>query len=290
MEEISRDRAKALLGQGDFDGAIAILRELTTTEPTDALAWQMLGAAYGAAGQSPESIGAFHHAVELQPSSARAQFNLALALIKADRGSEARSHLERALALDPGYEAARSRLADLGGAVVAPVVAPAPVAPPPAPDVPEAPVKVAAPPASGGLSALGGLSSIGGGAPPAPEISSGAPPPLGAAPPGGYAPPPAAYRPAGFDRPTAAPDVEAGKALTYAIVGFFCLGIILGPIAISMASKGLSTLDQYPHADQSQRGTLNTARVIGIVVTVLSVLGCIIRLATLGSTLSGGNR
>ena len=357
MEEMTRERAQALMREGDFERAAAILKELNSLDPTDAMAWQMLGVSLGSLGRSAEAVGAFQKAVELQPSSARAQFNLAVALQKSERTSEARSHLEKALALDPGYEQARARLKELGGtpapAPVAPAARPAPVAPPAGPASPSsaspaapsgslggpvpmsapAPPPAAPPPASvgGGLSGIGGLAPIGGGlssmggaplapAPPAAapggsspggmsgiggpaplspsslDVASGtgvrppapilAPPP--SAGPGGYAPPPAAYAPPpslGYRR--SAPDVEASKALTYAIVGFFCFGIILGPIAISMATRGLSVLDEYGDADQSQRGTLNAARICGIIATTLSILGIVIRLATLGSSLGG---
>lgn len=307
--EITRDRAKALLGEGDFDGAIAVLQELTATETTDALAWQMLGAAYGSAGRSSESIGAFHRAVELQPGSARAQFNLALSLIKADRGSEARGHLERALALDPGYEAARTRLAELGGplAAPAPIVAVAPV-PPPAPEAGVAVTPVAAPPAAPppaapapppmSLTPVGGLSALGGGAAPTPEpapapsgLGGGASVPSPLAPPSaGYAPPPAAYAPRTPDTPAYAPAVKGGNVLGMAILAFFCFGVILGPISIYQASRNLKTLDEYPNADQTQRGMLNAARICGIVATVWAAIVSIVRLAALGSAISGGGR
>ena len=280
MEEISRDRAKALLGSGDIDGAIAVLQELTAKETTDALAWQMLGAAYGSAGRSSESIGAFHHAVELQPGSARALFNLALALIKADRASEARGHLERALALDPGYEAARTRLAELGGPATsapAPPVQVAPSVPPPSSPSEAAPGAVAPTAASAPppmtLAPVGGLSALGGGAPPASDappspgglsnVGGAAPPPLSGGS-GGYAPPPAAYTPSGYDRqPSYAPAVEGGKLLALGIVSIFCFQIILGPLAIILATQAIKTLDQYPDADQTQRGSLNAARICG---------------------------
>lgn len=39
---------------------------------------------------------------------------------------------------------------------------------------------------------------------------------------------------------------EAGQALTYSIVGIFCFGFILGPIAISKGFKALSIIKQDP--------------------------------------------
>ncbi len=214
MEEISRERAQALMREGDLEGAVAVLKEVTAQNPADAMAWQMMGAALGALGQTDEAIGAFQKAVELGPTSARAQFNLAIALIKAERSSEARSHLERALALDPGYEQARAKLKEIGG--VAPDTAPppppdptlsagpaapprpAPVAPPPVASPPPVPAaalgavgaKPVAPPAAqapaaapmtlqsigGGLAPIGGLTPVGGAVPAAPLSAPGAPP------------------------------------------------------------------------------------------------------------------
>ena len=75
------------------------------------------------------------------------------------------------------------------------------------------------------------------------------------------------------------PDVKASEIMTMAILGFFCFGFILGPIAWVRANKAMEMLNQYPGADQSKRGTLNTARIIAIIVTVLSIVGTIARIA-----------
>ncbi|MGC4047512.1 MAG: tetratricopeptide repeat protein [Armatimonas sp.] len=352
MEEVSRERAQALMREGELEGAVAVLKEVTTQNPGDAMAWQMMGAALGALGQTDDSIGAFQQAAELQPTSARVQFNLAVALVKSDRNSEARSHLEKALALDPGYEQARAKLKEIGGIApdtvappppdptlgggpaAKPVPTPAPPPPPaatpaatgggsPSPaslgtvgapaapkpaDLPPPAAAPAAPalqPIGGGLAPIGGVGAAPtpSSAPPAPgaPASGGmagigsiggsasdkpgpvAPPP--SAGPGGYAPPPGAYRPVDAPR-RYAPDVNAGNILTMAIVSIFCFGLILGPYAIVKASEGLRILSEYPEDDQAPRGTLQAARTVAIIATVLSALGVIIRLATLGSALA----
>ncbi len=72
---------------------------------------------------------------------------------------------------------------------------------------------------------------------------------------------------------------EANEALTYAIISIFCCGIILGPIAISKGSKALKTIRETPGS--TGEGKATTAIVIGIIATVLSVLGILIRLASI---------
>ena len=70
---------------------------------------------------------------------------------------------------------------------------------------------------------------------------------------------------------------EAGSALTYAIVGLFCLGIILEPIAISKALKARKMMELNPRLTGS--GKANAALMIAIVGLVLWVLGIIIRVS-----------
>jgi hypothetical protein len=74
----------------------------------------------------------------------------------------------------------------------------------------------------------------------------------------------------------------AGGVLAMAIVGFFCCGVVLGPVAAIKASGMLKEMDAMPHVTWTNRGTVQAARIIGIIVTVLSILG-IIYLATSGS-------
>jgi hypothetical protein len=71
------------------------------------------------------------------------------------------------------------------------------------------------------------------------------------------------------------PCKEAGSALTYAIVGLFCFGIILEPIAISKALKARKMMEANPSLTGS--GKAGAALVIAIVGLVLWVLGMIAR-------------
>jgi hypothetical protein len=75
------------------------------------------------------------------------------------------------------------------------------------------------------------------------------------------------------------PCKEAGEALTYAIIGLFCFGIILEPIALIKASKAKKMMALNPRLTGSGKAT--AATVIAIVVLALWVLGIIGRMATM---------
>ena len=76
------------------------------------------------------------------------------------------------------------------------------------------------------------------------------------------------------------PCKEAGTALTYAIVGLFCLGIFLEPVAISKALKAKKMMALNPNLTGSGKAT--AALVIAIVGLVLWVLGLIMRVSQMG--------
>lgn len=77
------------------------------------------------------------------------------------------------------------------------------------------------------------------------------------------------------------PCKEAGTALTYAIIGIFCFGIILEPIAISKALKAKKIMELNPRLTGS--GKANAALVIAIVGLVLWVIGMIARFSQIGN-------
>ena len=77
------------------------------------------------------------------------------------------------------------------------------------------------------------------------------------------------------------PCKEASNALTYAIVGIFCFGFILGPIAIVKALKAKKILETNPQLTGSGKAT--AALIIGIVVVILCVIGLIARLAAMAN-------
>lgn len=67
----------------------------------------------------------------------------------------------------------------------------------------------------------------------------------------------------------------AGGVLAMAIVGLFCCGIVLGPVAAIKADGLLKEMDRMPSVQWTNRGTVQAARVIGIIATVLSILSII---------------
>jgi len=73
------------------------------------------------------------------------------------------------------------------------------------------------------------------------------------------------------------PCPEAKSALIYAIVGLFCCGIILEPIAISKALKAKKMMDENPRLTGSGQAT--AALIIGIIGLVLWLLSVGIRVA-----------
>jgi hypothetical protein len=76
------------------------------------------------------------------------------------------------------------------------------------------------------------------------------------------------------------PCKEAKDALTYAIIGIFCFGIILEPIAISKALKAKKLIAMNPNLSGSGKAT--AALIIAIVALVLWVLGLFVRIAEIG--------
>jgi hypothetical protein len=70
---------------------------------------------------------------------------------------------------------------------------------------------------------------------------------------------------------------EANDALIYSIIGIFCFGIILGPIAISKASKALNTIKADP--GYTGKGKATAGLVIGIIDVVFWLLALIFRLS-----------
>lgn len=73
------------------------------------------------------------------------------------------------------------------------------------------------------------------------------------------------------------PCKEAGEALTYSIVGIFCFGIILEPIAIVKALKAKKMIQMNPRLTGS--GKCTAALIIASVALLLWVLGVIAKIA-----------
>lgn len=72
---------------------------------------------------------------------------------------------------------------------------------------------------------------------------------------------------------------EAKEALQYAIVGLFCFGIILEPIAISKALKARKAMAADPQLGGS--GMVTAALVIAVIGLGLWVLGLVVQVSQL---------
>ena len=149
MSDEIRERGAALLRDGRAAEAVEALREATRAHPTDAMAWRLLGGALAQAADPDGALAAFEEACRLQPDAAKNHYNVALTLTTLGRAAEARERLLAALSLDPGYEQARLRLSEMGGASPSSV-------PPLTPAVPTS-----------------GLLTLGGGSDPVPPMPGG---------------------------------------------------------------------------------------------------------------------
>lgn len=85
----------------------------------------------------------------------------------------------------------------------------------------------------------------------------------------------------GYQGMATQPCKEAGEALTLAIVGLFCLGIILEPLAISKALKAKKMIEMNPRLEGA--GKVQAALIISCIGLGLWVLSIILRLAALAS-------
>ncbi len=292
----AREEGTALLRQGQFGEAAAALRRAVEADPNDESAWRLLGGALASAGDPQGAVDAFERAVEINPGSAKNHYNVAVALEAMGRIVEARAAIAQALVLDPTYPQALARQQELND-LLPRTLSDAPT--PPSPSL--EPVSYADPAETPSAEPLlrpvaeTNESRI---PPPPPPQGYAPPPPMppGAyrppAPGSSYAPPTAGYPPPGaqgdYPPPPAlgqaygayAPEVNGTTILVLAIVGLVCFQI-LGPVAWVLSNNALKTLDQYPYADQSQRGTVVAGRVIGMIATgflVLSILYFIVML------------
>jgi hypothetical protein len=308
-ERSARDLGKAHMQGGRFIQAAEALRSAVEKDPADEMAWRLLGGALASLGENQASVDAFTEARNLAPNSAKSHYNLALALQAAGQNDEARASLEKSLEIDPAYLQARSKLNEMLGIentdemIHAPTPEPAPAsvsasassdsAPPlnTPPTPPTSPTPASASDHAGmqpvgGMQAVGGgMQAVGGGqaqqhgqaqaqastneppsayAPLAPPPSYSAPSP--------YAPAPQVGR---SDYSAPAPAVNGTLILALGLVGLLTACAPCGIAAWIMGNGAMATLDQYPNSDQSQRGTVNAGRIVGIISTILWVLAAI---------------
>ena len=73
------------------------------------------------------------------------------------------------------------------------------------------------------------------------------------------------------------PCKEAGSALIYAIIGIFCFGIILEPVAFITAVKAKKRIRENPNLTGS--GKAAAAQVIAVSVFILGILGIVVNIS-----------
>lgn len=66
---------------------------------------------------------------------------------------------------------------------------------------------------------------------------------------------------------------RGSQILTLSIIGLFCFGVILGPIALGMAVSDLNSMARG-QMDRSGEGSTRAGMIIGILATVLHLLCC----------------
>jgi tetratricopeptide (TPR) repeat protein len=97
-----------------LDRAEAWLRAASTQAPNDAPTLEQLGLVLMLQERPKDAVAAFNRATQLDPSSASAAYNLAVAYLGLDDNAAARRWLDEALRRQPAYEAAQRLRAQLG--------------------------------------------------------------------------------------------------------------------------------------------------------------------------------
>jgi tetratricopeptide (TPR) repeat protein len=103
---VAQGRNLPQLAEQRFRAALAI-------DPRHVDAWSNLGQVLLLQERLPESIEAFERGVALDPADPLGHFNLSVVHARGGDVAAARRDLQRALELDPGFELARQRLAEL---------------------------------------------------------------------------------------------------------------------------------------------------------------------------------
>lgn len=104
------ERAWGLAANGHRAEAIALLQQITVSDPQNADARLLLGSLLMEAGDKKESIEQLSAAVRLGPRSVEAENALGEAYNHFGQTAAARSAFEKAVAIDPGYGIAQSNL------------------------------------------------------------------------------------------------------------------------------------------------------------------------------------
>ena len=98
---------------GDLRQAASSFREAMARDPGEASQWNSLGMILGADGNLSEAERLFREAIERDPREPRYTYNLGLTLQREHRAAEAVPYFRKTLELNPGFAAARDRLAEV---------------------------------------------------------------------------------------------------------------------------------------------------------------------------------
>jgi tetratricopeptide (TPR) repeat protein len=99
---------------GELERSVRFFREAVALDPETASYWNSLGTVLGLNGELVEAGRAFREARKRDETNPQYSYNLGLALLRQGRVEEARVLFQTALQLDPKFEAARIRLAQMG--------------------------------------------------------------------------------------------------------------------------------------------------------------------------------
>jgi len=105
--------AEAPASAPDGPALVRQLEDRATANPDDLDSWQMLGRAYTVMGRQDDAVKAYRNIVRLKPDDAMAHAELGRSIGNANGrklNAEAESHLDKALALDPGNVMAHALL------------------------------------------------------------------------------------------------------------------------------------------------------------------------------------
>ena len=107
---LRNDAAALYMELGQPDRALPHVRAVVRLQPRSARAHYNVAVALDAMGRSPEAVSAYEAAIGLDAGYSQAHNNLGSLLFAAHRGDEARAHFERAVAADPANAEAQNNL------------------------------------------------------------------------------------------------------------------------------------------------------------------------------------
>jgi len=103
------DKAEALLGKGDYEGAKPLLQQATEKDAKSYQAWYDLGYANQALNQRDEAMSAYRRSIDINPKVFESNRNLGLLLARAGQDQEAITYLKTATIRQPSSRAEQAR-------------------------------------------------------------------------------------------------------------------------------------------------------------------------------------